>query len=145
MNNMQDTVFLDTFQSAQSGQLAEPGCEAPLDVEQGWLHLLFDEISHGILVASLKGRVLHLNRAARDEMAHGVLYERHDALQTLSPIEGKLLQAALIKASGGVRSLVKVSGSGVTLMLSVIPLEGLWVTTQLGQAHPNLSTAHTAA
>jgi len=102
----------------------QPAFEAPLDVERDWLHLLFDEISHGMLVVNLKGRVLHSNRAARDDMARdGVLYERHDALQTLSPIDGKLLQAALTKASGGVRSLVKLSGSGITLMLSVIPLK----------------------
>ena len=32
-------------------------------------------------------------------------------------------RAALAKASGGIRSLVKLSGSGITLMLSAIPLK----------------------
>lgn len=119
---MLDTVFLDPFTLAPpSGQ---PGREMPLDVQQDWLHLLFDEISHGMLVVGLDGRVLHGNRAARSEMARdGVLYEHQDSLQTLSPIDGKLLQAALAKAGGGVRSLLKLSGSGVTLMLSVVPLK----------------------
>ena len=122
MSNMLDTVFLDPFSQALPS--IQPSREVPLDVEQDWLHLLFDEISHGMLVVSLEGRVLHSNRAARSEMDRdGVLFERHDALQTLSPLDGKLLQAALAKASGGVRSLVKLSGSGVTLMLSVVPLK----------------------
>ncbi len=53
------------------------------------------------MVVDPLGRVLHINRAAHD----------------------KLLQAALVKASDCIRSLVKLSGSGVTLMLSVIPLK----------------------
>lgn len=119
MSNMLDAAFLDLIP-----QPARHGFEVPMDVESDCLHLLFDEVSHGMLVISPQGRVLHSNRAARDEMArNGVLYVRHDALQTLSPMDGKLLHTALAKASGGVRSLVKLSGSGITLMLSAIPLK----------------------
>lgn len=122
MNTMLNTAFRELI--SQSIQAAEPNSDVLLVVEQDWLHLLFDEISHGMLVVSREGRVLHSNRVARDEMArHGVLFVRQDALQTLSPLDDKLLQAALTKASGGVRSLVKLSGSGVTLMLSAIPLK----------------------
>ena len=119
MSNMLDAAFLDLVP-----QLDHSCHEVPLSLEPDSLHLLFDEISHGVLVTSPQGRVLHSNRAARDEMTqHGVLYVRHDTLQTLSPMDGKLLHAALDKASGGVRSLVKLSGSGITLMLSAIPLK----------------------
>ena len=119
MGNMLDTVFLDPF-----SQSPQPRPEMALDVEQDCLQLLFDEISHGVLVISPQRQVLYNNRAARDEMArYGVLSVRHDALQTLSLMDGKLLQAALSKANGGVRSLVKLSGSGVTLTLSAVPLK----------------------
>ena len=122
MSNMLDAIFLD--QLPQLPMPVNAGHEMPLDVEQDCLHLLFDEISHGMLVISPQGRVLHSNRAARDEMTrNGVLFVRQDELQTLSPMDGKLLHTALIKASGGIRSLVKLSGSGITLMLSAIPLK----------------------
>ena len=119
MNNMLDAAFLDLVP-----QLDHLCHKALLSIEPDYLHLLFDEISHGVVVTSPQGRVLQSNRAARDEMTqHGVLYVRHDVLQTLSPMDGKLLHAALGKASGGIRSLVSLSGSGITLMLSAIPLE----------------------
>lgn len=122
MSNMLDAAFLDLI--PQPPQPAHAGHEVPLDVQPDCLHLLFDEISHGMLVVSPDGRVLHSNRAARDEMArHGVLDVRLDELHALSPMDGKLLHAALAKASGGIRSLVKLSGSGITLMLSAIPLK----------------------
>ena len=116
MSNMQDAVFLD--------QPLQAGHALPLHVEPDCLNFLFDEISHGIVIIDPLGRVLHSNRAAHDEMVqHGVLFVAQNELQALSPIDGKLLQAAVVKASDGIRSLVKLSGSGVTLMLSVIPLK----------------------
>ena len=118
MSNLLDDVFLD-----QLPQLERPGHELPLNKEPDYLHLLFDEISHGMLVVDPLGKILHSNRAARDEMAqNGVLYVGQNELQTLSPMDGKLLHAALVKASSGIRSLIKLSGSGITLMLSAIPL-----------------------
>ena len=121
MSTMQDTGFLNL--TPQLPRPHHPGHAAPLEVEPDCLHLLFDEISHGLLVVTPQRRVLHSNRAARDEMIrNGVLHVHDDELKTLSPMDGKLLQAALLKASGGVRSLVKLSGSGITLTLSAVPL-----------------------
>ena len=121
MSNMLDTVFLD--QTPQSAQCARPEHEFPLNVQQDFLRLLFDEISHGILILSPLGQVLHGNRAAHEEMTQtGVLYVSQNKLLALSSIDGKLLQAALDKASDGIRSLVTLSGSGITLMLSAMPL-----------------------
>ena len=121
MSNMLDAAFLDLI--PQLPQPAHPDHDVPLGVAPDCLHLLFDEISHGLLVISPQGRVMHSNRAAKDEMArNGVLYLRHDELRALSPMDGKLLHAALAKASGGIRSLVKLSGSGITLTLSAVPL-----------------------
>ena len=94
------------------------------DNDPNILSLLFDEISHGVLVVNPQGRVTHSNRAARATMAGcGVLYTQQGELLALSPIDAKLLYAALDKASAGVRSLVKLSGSGVTLTLSAVPLQ----------------------
>lgn len=116
---MLDAVFLDPLP-----QSADQCLKVPLNNAPDCLHLLFEEISLGMLVISPQRRVLHSNRAARDEMAqHGVLYVRDDELQTLSPIDGKLLHGAIDRANGGIRSLVKLSGSGITLMLSAVPLK----------------------
>ena len=65
---------------------------------------------------------------------HGVLYAHHGELRTLSPIDGKTLQTALTKASAGLRSLVKLSGSGMDLTLSVVPL--LRPARELGLINP---------
>ena len=115
MSNMLDSVFLDAALPVAR--------DLPLDADQDCLALLFDEISHGVVVINPDWQIIHSNRAAQGDMArHGVLQAHHDELRTLSPIDGKALQTALSKASLGIRSLVKLSGSGITLMLSVVPL-----------------------
>lgn len=122
MSNMLDAAFLDLV--PQLPHPAPAGREVSLEVEPDCLQLLFDETSHGMLVVSPNGRVLHSNPAARDEMTrYGVLHVHHEELRALSPMDGKLLQAALVKARDGIRSLVKLSGSGITLMLSAVPLK----------------------
>lgn len=116
MSNMQDVRFLEL------SQFKKPAVEQ--DADLAVLSLLFDEISHGVLVVSPGGRVIHSNRAARDDMAsNGVLYTQQGELMALSRLDARLLDAALVKASAGIRSLVKLSGSGVTLMLSAVPLQ----------------------
>jgi DNA-binding CsgD family transcriptional regulator len=103
---------------------ANHGCETDRSGDEQVLSLLFDEISHGVLVVSPQGRVIRSNRAARDDMASsGVLYVQLGELLALSPIDTRLLLAALGKASQGARSLVKLSGSGVTMTLSAVPLQ----------------------
>lgn len=122
MSNLSDAVFLDLVPKLP--QPAQPSRAAPAQLEPDCLQMLFDEISHGMLVVSPKGRVLQSNQAARDEMTrNGVLQVLDHELQALSPMDGKLLQAALAKARDDIRSLVKLSGSGITLMLSVVPLK----------------------
>jgi hypothetical protein len=127
MSNMLDTQFLEL----PPVQNPAPKFVRDLDIEPISGHdsdphvlaLLFDEISHGVLVVSPQGRVIHSNRAARDAMASSsVLYTQLGELLALSPMDAKLLYAALDKASVGVRSLVKLSGSGITLILSASTL-----------------------
>ena len=125
MNNMLDVHFLELSPVESPGLDTLPRIDqrADQDHDSSVLALLFDEVSHGVLVVSPKGRVIHCNRAARDHMASSsVLYTRQGELMALSPIDGKLLDTAIDKASMGIRSLVKLSGSGITLMLSAVPL-----------------------
>ena len=113
---MQDIRFLEL------PLVKQPAIE--LDADLAVLTLLFDEISHGVLVVSPNGSVIRSNRAAKQDMAsNGVLNIQQGELLALSPLDAKLLDAALVKASAGIRSLVKLSGSGVTMMLSAIPLQ----------------------
>lgn len=122
MSNMLDVRFLELPPDKNPDLPVEQGNEREND--PNILSLLFDEISHGVLVVNPQGRVTHSNRAARDAMAGcGVLSTQQGELLALSPMDARLLYAALDKASAGVRSLVKLSGSGVTLTLSAVPLQ----------------------
>ena len=128
MSDMLDIGFLELPAGNQPviERRADHGVDPHADqhADQHVLNLLFDEVSHGVLVVSPQGRVIHSNRAARNDMAsNGVLYTQLGELRALSPLDAKLLHAALAKASAGIRSLVKLSGSGITLMLSAIPLQ----------------------
>ena len=129
MNNMLDTLFLDAPPSA--GQ----ALPIPLAPDTDCLAMVFDQMSHGVVVISPHRRIFHANKAAHDAFdCHGVLYDHQGELRTLSPIDGKTLQNALTKASAGLRSLVKLSGSGMALTLSVVPL--LRPARQHAAAHP---------
>jgi DNA-binding CsgD family transcriptional regulator len=129
MSNMLDTFFLDAPCSA--GQ----ALPIPLAPDQDCLAMVFDQMSHGVVVISPYRRIFHANKAAHDAFdCQGVLYAHHNELRTLSPIDGKTLQTALTKASAGLRSLVKLSGSGIGLTLSVVPL--LRPARQHGATHP---------
>lgn len=128
MSNMLDVHFLELPPVSSPAPQSRNELCTDLDIEQGnnpnVLGLLFDEISHGVLVVSPEGRVIHINRAAQSNMtSSSVLYIQQDELNALSPLDARLLYAALAKASAGVRSLVRLSGSGVTLMLSAVPLQ----------------------
>ena len=50
-------------------------------------------------------------------------YIQQGDLTAFSSMDARLLCASLIRASAGVRSMVKLSGSGLTLTLSAIPLQ----------------------
>lgn len=126
MSNMLDVCFLEFPPVKNPEQEIEQciGKDVEQEGEKTILGLLFDEISHGVVVVDAQGWVTHSNRAARDVMANcGVLYIQQGELMALSPMDAKLLYAVLDKASAGVRSLVELSGSGVTLTLSVVPLQ----------------------
>src|SRR5688572_28633659 len=91
------------------------------------LALLIDELAHGMLVATVEGRLLHANQAARNELARRrVLGARQSLLYACAPEGGKLLQEALGKVAEGKRSLVTLAAAqGASLTLAVVPLKAL--------------------
>jgi DNA-binding CsgD family transcriptional regulator len=89
------------------------------------LALLMDELVHGVLVATVEGRLLHANQAAQQELGRRrVLATRGDMLHTCTPANGKTLQQALDKVADGKRSLIELTaGGGVVITLAVLPLK----------------------
>ncbi|AEG91623.1 helix-turn-helix transcriptional regulator [Ramlibacter tataouinensis] len=84
---------------------------------------LVDELAHGMLVASLQGRLLHANQAALQELARGrVITARHGALQACGADNGRVLANALRQAGGGRRSLITLSGPDAVITVAVVPL-----------------------
>ena len=88
------------------------------------LTLLVDVLGHGVMVLGGRGQIIHTNRSARTELnRHRVLTRVGEVVQAVTPADGKTLQNALAKAVAGKRSLINVSGSGLTLTLAVVPLK----------------------
>jgi DNA-binding CsgD family transcriptional regulator len=89
------------------------------------LTLLMDELAHGMLIATVEGRLLHANQAGRHELGRRrVLEIRHSLLRTCTPGDGKTLHQALAKAAQGKRSLIALSAQQVVVTLAVLPLKG---------------------
>jgi DNA-binding CsgD family transcriptional regulator len=89
------------------------------------LALLMDELAHGVLVATVEGRLLHANQAARHELERRrVLGTHHAMLQACTPDSTKTLQDALAKVAHGKRSLIELAAAeGPGLTLAVLPLK----------------------
>lgn len=88
------------------------------------LSLLVDVLGHGVIVVGERGQIIHANRAARTELnRHRVLNRVGGEVHAMTPADCKTLQNALGKAVAGKRSLINVSGAGLTLTLAVVPLK----------------------
>jgi DNA-binding CsgD family transcriptional regulator len=90
----------------------------------GGLAIVMDELAHGVLVASVQGRVLHANQAARAELgARHVVSVVDGLLQAPDPKQSRVLLQALAKGGAGLRSLVCLrSEDGWSLTVAVLPL-----------------------
>lgn len=87
------------------------------------LSRVMDELAYGLLLVTVKGRVLHANLAARHELARGnVLTLQNGLVQAADAAHAKLLQQALPKAERGRRSLVSFRGPSGRLSVAVVPL-----------------------
>lgn len=90
----------------------------------GGLSMLMDELAHGILVASVQGRVLHANQAARAELSRRHVVSVVDGLLQAPDVkQSRVLLQALSKGGMGLRSLVCLrSEEGWSLSVAVLPL-----------------------
>lgn len=88
------------------------------------LSLVMDELAHGVVVASLKGQMLHANQAARHELAQRRVLAVHEGqLHTTDTAQAKVLTQALTKAASGMRSLMALRAPGrVRVNVAVVPL-----------------------
>ena len=95
-----------------------------MDGLAGGLAVLIDELAHGVLVASIKGEVLHANQAARAELARREILGVHEGrLQTIDARQERELTQALAKAEAGRRSLVSLrKGPRARMSIAVVPL-----------------------
>ena len=89
------------------------------------LLLLMDELAHGVVVATVEGRLLHANLAARRELGRArVLQLQQQVLHACAPADSKILQSALAKVSEGKRSLIALTpAEGAAVTLAVLPLK----------------------
>lgn len=91
--------------------------------ELALLGLLVDELSNGMLVVNVQGRILHANRAARRELERGVMMkDKCGELHLLLDAAAKAFQQARNDAMRGRRSLVTLSPDDMNVTMSVIPL-----------------------
>jgi DNA-binding CsgD family transcriptional regulator len=95
-----------------------------LEGSAGGLSLVMDELAHGVLLASVKGQLLHANQAARHELARRQVLSVHEGhLHTTDAAQARILVQALAKAETGRRSLIALrSPTKARLSIAVVPL-----------------------
>lgn len=101
------------------------GAFAELPVSAGLSLVPFmDELSHGVLLASSRGQLLHANHSGRHELTrHHVLALRDGVLHTIDVAQARVLAQALAKAETGRRSLMVLRGPGrQRVSIAVLPL-----------------------
>jgi DNA-binding CsgD family transcriptional regulator len=115
MNTLLKAGFADSLLTKDVGRL-DAGPEV--------LSLLIDVLGHGVIVVDERGQILHTNRAARTELnRRRVIDKVAGEIHAVSSSDGRVLQNALAKAAEGKRSLINVSGDGLSLALAVVPLK----------------------
>jgi DNA-binding CsgD family transcriptional regulator len=95
-----------------------------LDAMGSGLSLVMDELAYGVLLASVKGQLLHANQAARHELARRQVLSVHEGhLHATDAGQGRMLMQALAKAESGRRSLITLrSPTRQRLSVAVVPL-----------------------
>jgi ATP/maltotriose-dependent transcriptional regulator MalT len=88
------------------------------------LSLVMDELAHGVLLASVKGQLLHANQAARHELARRRVLGVHEGqLHTTDAAQSRVFAQALTKAESGLRSLMALrSSTRQRVNIAVVPL-----------------------
>ena len=88
------------------------------------LAMLLDELAHGLVLASPHGKILHVNQAARQELARGQALSMLDGhLQAADATQSRTLMLAVARAAAGRRSMVVLrTDLGASLGMVVMPL-----------------------
>ena len=88
------------------------------------LAALMDELAHGVVLATLEGKVLHANQAAHNELSRRrTLLEVDGHLKGRTADGTRLLHERLARLADGKRSLLEVPAEGgSTLTLALVPL-----------------------
>lgn len=91
----------------------------------GW-SLFMDQLAHGVLLASVKGHLIHANQAARHELARKRVLSLTDGqVHTTDAAQAKVLSQALAKAETGRRSLIALRAPArVRIGIAIVPLRG---------------------
>lgn len=89
----------------------------------GW-SLFMDELAHGVLLASVRGQLLHANQAGRQELARKrVLSVSDGQVHTTDAAQAKVFSQALAKAETGRRSLIALrTPARLRVGIAVVPL-----------------------
>ena len=116
MNTLLNAAFIDA-------SLPMAGSD-DLDAGPDVLSLLIDALAHGVLVVDHRGQIIHCNQTASTELKRlRVLGIVDGGLHAVAPGNGKALKNALSEAvASGKRSLLNLSGAGLSLALAVVPL-----------------------
>lgn len=116
MNTVLNAGFADSALLVANPGLSEPSPDV--------LSMLIDVLAHGLVVLGERGQLVHANQVARMELNRGrVLSKVGEDVQAVTAADNKALQLALTKAGAGKRSLINVTGGGLSLMLAVVPLK----------------------
>lgn len=88
------------------------------------LSLVMDELAYGVLLATVKGQLLHANLAGRHELARRQVLTVHEGhVHTADAAQSKSLVQALAKAETGRRSLISLrSPCRQRTSIAVVPL-----------------------
>jgi DNA-binding CsgD family transcriptional regulator len=88
------------------------------------LSLVMDALAHGVVLATVKGQLLHANQAARHELARRQVLAVHEGrLHTADATQAKVLVQALAKAEAGRRSLIALRcAARKRVSIAVVPL-----------------------
>jgi DNA-binding CsgD family transcriptional regulator len=100
------------------------GNESGPDEGAALLAVLMDELASGIVIVDAEGRVLQLNEAARRVLDAGTVLQMFQGeLRPFVAEDAKALKSAIVSASTGQRSLLRLAGASADFSVAVVPLQ----------------------
>ena len=110
---------------APVGSAAATNAPAALDGCMPWLAAVLDEIDYGLVLLDAGGKIVHLNQAARVELAGAHPLQRDgQAIRTRRAQDDAVLAAALAAARAGLRRMLALGDDTNRASVAVVPLAG---------------------